>query len=275
MKNSASRLQQHTGLTLEHRRNTVLPFASRELHEHAIHSIMSAPVEPQPLLALQRLAFQDTSAICVCDGFRSAQRYFYENARDQGAVGMQPYLVHEMMPSHQQDYIIDCLNAMRDTILPCTITLFTTHQFYHQLSVRLPWLMKSSETIKTAAAAPALPIMAPMATSAVTVSCICLRTGSGGRWLLMDHDEAATVQPDATPATALVPRLLRHTVNISGNHLAPYLAMMFDVPHVWKVHPELATRSLLIFDKYTCALGCRHSGIPSHITWSDILGIIY
>ncbi len=275
MKQPASRLEQHSRVISTNNRRAGFPFASRRLHEHAVSSIMSAPVEPQPLLALQRLAFQTTSAICVCDGFRSAQRYYFEFSREQGIRGEKAFLVHEMMPVHQQDYILDCLHKLRKGISSVPISLFTTQHYYHILIARLPWIVTMSETITTVPPAFAISNTSSGDNSDVTVSCICLCSGTGGRWLLMDHEEAATVQADFAPSAKLVPRLLRHAVNISGDRLAPYLAMMFDVPNSWKSHPELATRSLLIFDNGVCDLGCRHRGMPSHITWSDLLGIVY
>lgn len=244
----------------------------RALNNICMQRFLKKPVEPRPLLDLQRLSFQERPAICICESYHAAQRYVCEALQMLQPQEPRPFIIHEMMPAHQQDYIIECLAISRDFAMGCPFTVFTSAAYYPDLLARLPWLEGSSETIN----AGGLSTETPRDTaSSTTVSCICLRTGAGGRWVLTDHDHAATVSPLHAPSPSLTARLLRHTVEISGNRLAPYLAMMFDVPDAWKTSPELSVRSLLIFDNYTFHTGCNQPGVPEKIVWSDTLGIVY
>lgn len=225
-------------------------------------------------LTLQRHAFLDQSSICICDSFHAAQRYACEIMQTTTFAKSRAFVIHEMMPRYQQDYIISCLDENHTFHINASVALFTSAIYYPVLLKRLPWLRHHYQHIKPSQPDTSSVTNLPL-TAEPTVSCICLRTGSGGRWILMDHEEATTISPHATPGDAIIGRLLNHTIQISGNRLAPYLAMMFDVPRAWKTDPDLVTKSLLIFDKDVCATGCTQPGIPRRLIWSDVFGIIY
>jgi hypothetical protein len=238
-------------------------------------SLLKVPVAVQPLLCIQRLTHEGIPALCVSKNFRECQRFFYENIRGRELGDQQSFIVHERMPAYQRDYVMDCLDAYHDFALTAGMVVFTTDRFMSSLCERLPWLTSHADVITGDTFMSQSAASSATSRDETTVSCICLREGQGGRWLLTDHDDAATVQPDRAPEPELVNRLLRHTVQISGDRLAPYLALMFDVPPAWKAYPELAVQSLLVFRRNVCPLGCVQPGIPDRIFWSELIGLVY
>jgi hypothetical protein len=239
----------------------------------AADHLLRVPVEAQPLLAMQRLSFQAKSVMCVCPDVRAAQRYFCEAMQAVGSHEQPPFLLHELMPVYQQDYILTCMRGVMDGGGSCPAVVIISAALHGRLVAAGDPLLELFKVVQAGEwsgdGSSSRGIEDP------SVSCICLRTGTGGRWLLMDHDQAAVVTSRQAPSPEIVNRLIRHTVTISGRHLAPYLAMMFDVPRAWRAHPELASRALLIFDRDECLTGCNLPGIPPKIIWNDVLGIVF
>lgn len=267
----------------------------------------------RPALALRRCIEKNTSAALACATVRDVQRNYYLLTRGRMISPRKLFIIHERMPAHQQDYVTECLDASCDYLVDCPAALITTTSYLPHLLERLPWLEQMVELIPALDSAfsrcesaqaqprhsgsrntaviqswtditlipgarPADDLLLPPTAYHVgepAVSCICLREGEGGRWLLTDHSNAAVVRAEETPAPELLPRLLRHCVDISGHQLAPHLARNFDVPAQWKVYPELAIRSLLIFRKNRCLTHGDILGIPKTIIWSDVLGLMF
>jgi len=234
---------------------------------------ISAPA--RPMLRLQYLTLDHGLVICVCDDYTMAQKCFYESICGKLDEQIHPLLIHEMMPGYQQDYVFDCLTASRDLLFPDSIGLFTSREYYRQLSNRAPWLLETAVVVTTDGEEISESRLPRTDLPVPTVSCICLRQRSDGRWLLMDHDVAASVQPSAAPDDQLVSRLISHSVKISGHQLAPYLAKNFDIPPSWKSNDLLTRHCLLIFKRNVCELSSNEPGIPNQLIWSDLLGILH
>ncbi len=270
--------------------DTSLDELPRQLHQQ-MEELQRTPATLRPAVQLKQAIDDDVSAVLVCATVRDVQRNYYALTRRRMISCRKLFIVHERMPAHQQAYVLECLDMSCDYLVDCPAALLTTVAFLPQLIERLPWLDGMVEIIpghgcrNTSAKGDKLLITPCGAPGGVeprdyvvgdpAVSCICLREGDGGRWLLTDHDDAALVRPDEAPAPELLPRLLNHCVDISGHQLAPFLARNFDVPATWKIYPELVTRSLLIFRKNRCVTGSDMPQVPRAITWSDTLGLIY
>jgi hypothetical protein len=241
----------------------------------AAGELRGIPVDPAPLLAIQRMSFQATSVMCVCADARAAQRYFCEATNAISQRDQRAFLLHELMPPYQAEFTLECLKRGVEAKQGSPNLVVITTAWYRRLVATADPLLHAYKVID---------VRDPEEESArgqggreedePTVSCICLRKGPGGRWLLMDHDDAAVVSAGVTPSAEVAMRLLRHAVPISGRQLAPYLAMMFDVPHAWKSNGDLAACALLIFDNDECVTGCSLPGIPSKLIWNDVLGIV-
>lgn len=243
----------------------------RNVTSYPAHVENITPVPARPLLAIQRQCFDKTSTICVCPDAHITQRYYYEASCELFPSDHTPHIVHELMPVYQQEHVLASLAASRDYAVECPTVLFTSASFFEGLSREQPELLVDQHIIlpENFDASTFTPNDKP------SISCICLRSSNDGRWLLMDHETATTVSPTAAPDDDIARRLLRHTVQISGRRLAPYLASMFDVPHAWKTRPELAACALLVFKKGTCSTGCTQQGVPSRIAWDNTLGLMW
>ncbi len=239
----------------------------------AADHLQQLPVEATPLLMAQRIAMESHPVLCVCENYQAAQRHFVEATAAADNKQQQIMLVHEMMPLYQQEYQLECLRALRDYALDCRPVVFTSAAFYYEMELRTPELLIDLEMIEVGNLPPAR--IRDESETVPTITCICLRVGAGDRWVLMDHENAAVISPTGPPSQDLARRLLNHTVHISGERIAPYLAMMFDVPSIWKSNPELAQCALLIFRDDECPTGCFQPGIPRRIVWNDLLGIVF
>lgn len=266
--NAESCAAAHSALTTILHQPSCSPAARRALAGPAARHNLRLPA----LLRLQQTIDQAASAILVCDSPRSLQSHAYEFLRSAQRPPHHSILtIHEMLPTHQRNFILESLHAQRDHIIQAPLTLFTTAAYYPELCRQLPHITRNVVTLTTT---PLNPIK-PAAATVPSINCICLRTNASGRWILTDHKEATTVSPATVPTPEIVTRLLDHTVTIHGTRLAPYLAMMFDLPHAWKQEAALAPHALLIFENDRCPTGCRTIGIPQEITWDHTLGIIH
>lgn len=247
--------------------------AYRAFRRGAAQQLSSVPVRARSLLAAQRFSLEANPALCVYADFRAAQRHYSEVAAAVTGDEHQLIIIHEMMPVFQQEYLLQGLEMLADTALSSQAVIFTSKVYFQYLQENHPHVLTRFEVVDVAADEPGADAPAPENVPAIT--CICLRKSSMGRWVLMDHEPGAVVTRASAPDADLVRRLMRHTVSISGARLAPYLAMMFDVPNAWKVYPELASCALLVFDDDQCTMGCVQPGVPHTILWNDLLGIIY
>ena len=253
-----------------------LAAAPRRLFDSTeIRHLLRTPVHPQPLLELQQHSFENRSAVCICKDFREAQRYGCELIRTHLVGETRILILHEMMPLFQQRFVLECVRTSFDFMLECRIILVTSERYYKRMAESAPWVEREFQAVVPASSSEGNTRGGGHQFAETTsVSCICLRKSVTGRWVLMDHESGAVVSPHCEPSSDLVPRLLDHSVQIVGDRLAPYLAMMFDVPAAWKSVPDLAHHSLLIFEKNMCQTGCAQPGIPSRILWSDVLGLV-
>lgn len=278
MANNASRYPKNHKDILASRCSRLPALGSGRFSRFTLAAIGDQPVNIRPLLMLQRRFLKAEPVVFSGRTFLCAQRYYLECVQNRVTGSIKPLIVHEMMPAHQQDFVIDCLNSVTDYSLRTAPVVFTSQAFREELERRVPWIAACDNVIYASTPrGDELPLATPGPgiASEPSVSCICLRAGSGGKWVVMDHDTATIIRPDVAPDPEIVPRLMKHTVEISGHRLAPYLAMMFDVPDCWKMYPELATRSLLVFNEEACALGCIQEGVPSRIIWCETLGIVF
>lgn len=262
-------------------------FSSRDITRGA--ELRNAARVMRPVQQLRHLVEEGQSGILVCKNLREVQRSYYLMTRGRRADRARTFIIHERMPVHQQSYVLECMDLGGSCLTDCPMQLITTADYLPKLMDQMPWLMDNAKVIagvgcRRVSTGFGCEVIIASTVSAEdrnsilgdpTVSCICLREGEGGRWLLTDHDDAAVVRPDEMPAPHLLPRLLNHCVDISGHQLAPFIARNFDVPALWKIYPELVTRSLLIFRKNRCVTGSDMPGVPKAITWSDALGLIY
>lgn len=247
--------------------------AYRAFRRGAAQQLSTVPVQARSLLAAQRLSLQSRPALCVYADFRAAQRHYSEVAATVSGDEHHLIIIHEMMPVFQQEYLLQGLEVLADLSLSTFAVVFTSRAYFQRLQKSHPHVVSRLEVVDVTAEDPVA--ADPLGEELPTITCICLRKSSMGRWVLMDHEPAAVVSRGSAPEEDLVRRLMRHTVSISGTRLAPYLAMMFDVPNAWKVHPELASCALLVFDDDQCPMGCVQPGVPHTILWNDLLGIIY
>lgn len=239
----------------------------------AADHLQQLPVETTPLLMAQRLSMESHPVLCICENYQAAQRHYVEATAAADTHHQQIMLLHEMMPLYQQEYVLECLRVFRDFALDCRPVIFTSAVFYREIKLRAPEVLIDLKTIEIGNITSAG--ITDEQDAAPTITCICLRVGAGDRWVLMDHENAAVITPTELPSPDITRRLLNHTVQISGNRIAPYLAMMFDVPNVWKSNLELAQCALLIFRDDECPTGCFQPGIPRRIIWNDLLGIVF
>lgn len=271
MNNSASRYDSTQPTSDGNPSYVEMPTSPRSVTAYPAKLTNSIPVPARPLLAIQRQCFDKASTVCVCPDAHITQRYYYEASCELFPSDHTPYIVHELMPVYQQEHVLESLAASRDYAVDCPTVLFISAAFFARISREQPELLQDHHVIipEECESSVAEPEDVP------SLSCICLRASNDGRWLLMDHEIATTVSPTAAPCDDITRRLLRHTVQISGNRLAPYLATIFDVPYAWKTRQELAACGLLIFRHGICNTGCTQAGIPSRIVWGDTLGLVW
>lgn len=231
--------------------------------------LLQRPVAALPLLNAHRAALEGGSVVCVCRNVQEAQQFYLHTIYSRGGWEVRPFIYHELMPLHQRSYSADAMDAARGLADESGMVIFTTVAGWHQLSQELAWLSNEDVELQSTTG-----IFAPPADDEPVVKCICLRETPSGHWVLTDHDRAATVSADTAPTDEVTRRLMRHTVELSGARLAPYLATVFDVPQAWKADPQLALCSLLVFRQGECDLGVRAAGLPETIAWDDRVGLI-